>query len=251
MHTIASGDFALNLTIGNHWCSMKRITAIFETVLLTTILQSIFAVPASAQPLTNYVVTYIELKAPSVSAGRVLLKQYGAESRRERGNLQAEVLQEIARPTRFTILEAWKDKDALTSHEATAIPHLRSDLAPIQSAPYDRRRYDGLYARLDTHPHRPNAIYAVTHIDVMPPYKDNCALLLKAMSADTPHDPGNIGYDVLRQAGEENHFTVAERWADRGAIEAHAAASHTILFRQKLLPMTGALYDERLFKDLY
>jgi len=38
-----------------------------------------------------------------------------------------------------------------------------------------------------------------------------------------------------------------EAWKDRNAFDAHGMAAHTRQFRDRLAPMSGALYDERLY----
>jgi quinol monooxygenase YgiN len=43
---------------------------------------------------------------------------------------------------------------------------------------------------------------------------------------------------------------VVEAWSNRGAFDVHQMRKETREFRTKLAPMTGALYDERLFKWL-
>lgn len=96
----------------------------------------------------------------------------------------------------------------------------------------------------------PNAIYVLTHVDVVPASKDGCMAELKAMSVDTPKDAGNLRYTVLQQANRANHFAVFEVWANRNALDGHAEAAHTRAFREKLSPMAGALYDERFYKAL-
>ena len=73
---------------------------------------------------------------------------------------------------------------------------------------------------------------------------------LKAMSLDTAVDTGNISYEVLQQANRGNHFAVLEVWANRKALDGHAMAAHTRAFRAKLVPIAGALYDERIYKAL-
>jgi quinol monooxygenase YgiN len=90
----------------------------------------------------------------------------------------------------------------------------------------------------------------VTHVDVIPPGKDDCMAAMKAMSVDTAKDPGNIAYQVLVQAGRGNHFTVLEAWSSKTALDAHAMAAHTRSFRETLSPLAGALYDERFYKAL-
>ena len=203
--------------------------------------------PAQAQTPASYAVTYIELKTGQDAAGRQALRDYAAQTRKETGNLAFELFQESARPNRFAILEAWYSRAALDGHFRNSAK-LLSRLSPMRSAPDDRRMYDALYASAPAN--LSGAIYVMTHVDVMPPYADGAASLLKVMRAETPRDPGNIGYDVLRQQHEPNHFTVAEVWASARAFEAHLGADHTVSFRQKLLPMTGALYDERVFTQV-
>ena len=64
-----------------------------------------FACPAMAQTPPSYAVTYIELKTDQAAAGRRALADYAAASRKEKGNLQFELLQESARPSRFNMPE--------------------------------------------------------------------------------------------------------------------------------------------------
>ena len=49
------------------------------------------------------------------------------------------------------------------------------------------------------------------------------------------------------QASRLNHLTLVEAWTDAPAREAHSAANPTKSFRSTLGPMSGALYDERLY----
>ncbi len=221
----------------------------FQFGTLHVALAVLLTVPAYAQTPPSYAVTYIELKPDQAAAGARALRDYAAASRQEKANLEFQVAEESARPNRFNILEAWSSRDALDAHYHNATTaKLLARLVSMRSAPDDRRMYDALYASAPAN--RPGAVTVMTHVDVMPPYADGAAALLKVMREETPRDPGNIGYDILRQQHEPNHFTVAEVWASRRSLEAHLAAAHTVSFRQKLLPMTGALYDERLFAQL-
>ena len=98
-------------------------------------------------------------------------------------------------------------------------------------------------------PKASGAIFVATHVDVIPPRKDDCVAILKAMSTDTPKDAGNLRYEVLQQPNRTNHFTVTEAWKDKKSLDAHASADHTRQFREQLSPMAGALYDERFYND--
>jgi quinol monooxygenase YgiN len=97
---------------------------------------------------------------------------------------------------------------------------------------------------------RPGTIYVLTHVDVFPQYEVDCLALLDTMSIDTYYDDGNAGYEVLPEADHPNHFTVIEEWTTGKSRDAHLIATHTRAFRERLLPMEGALYDVRLYNEL-
>jgi quinol monooxygenase YgiN len=206
---------------------------------------------AFAQGNAAYLVTYVEVLPIAVSPATVLLKKYRDASFHEDGNLRAEVLQELERPNRFAVVEAWRDKAALDAHgQSASTADFRDKLKAIAAAPYDERINNALYVAQGKNESQTGAVYVVTHVDVIPPGKDDCMAALKAMSVDTAADPGNISYEVLQQANRGNHFTVLETWTNRKALDGHAMAAHTREFRQKLTPVAGALYDERIYKAL-
>ena len=218
---------------------------------MAIIAATMFGQPAHAQGNAIFLATYVDVMPNSVDSAERLLDRYREASRRDEGNLRFQVLQEISRPNRFAIVEAWKDKAALDAHVAADHARaFREKLRTIQNAPYDERINALLYSGQDATENRSNAVYVVTHVDVVPPAKDQCMAMLKDMSADTAKDPGNIGYLVLQQANRPNHFTVFEKWRGMKSAEAHAMADHTRGFREKLVPIAGALYDERFYKAL-
>jgi quinol monooxygenase YgiN len=45
-------------------------------------------------------------------------------------------------------------------------------------------------------------------------------------------------------------MTVIEVWKNQKSADDHAVAAHTMTFREKLAPMSGSLYDERLYRVL-
>lgn len=206
---------------------------------------------AHAQNSAAYLATYVEIMPNAAGPGIALLKQYRDASSKEDGNLRAEALAEIDRPNRFVVVEAWRDKAALDAHgRSTATAKFRDKLKPIADAPYDERVNTALYVAQGKNESQSGAIYVLTHVDVIPAGKDDCMAALKAMSIDTAGDAGNISYEVLQQSNRGNHFTVIEAWISRKALDAHAMAAHTRAFREKLSPIAGALYDERIYKAL-
>jgi quinol monooxygenase YgiN len=223
----------------------------FQLAAWLAVLAAAFASPARAQDSAFYAVTYVELMPSESTSGTTLLKHYREVSRGEPGNLRFDVLHEIARPSRFAIIETWNDKAARDAHDQTAATaQFRARLKSIEDAPDDERIVHPLYTTPAKTPAQTAAIYVVTHVDVIPPGKDDCMVALKAMSIDTAKDSGNVAYQVLVQAGRSNHFTVLEAWNSKAALDAHAMAAHTRSFREKLSPLAGALYDERLYTKL-
>ena len=83
-----------------------------------------------------HVATYVEVGSASDKDGVKLLKQYRDASRKENGNLRAEVAQEIGRANRFVVLEIWKDQAAFDAHgKSAATTAFRDKLKAIQNAP--------------------------------------------------------------------------------------------------------------------
>ena len=223
----------------------------FQPVIGVFIATAALLPSAHAQGSAVYLATYVEVMPNAVVPGIALLKQYRDASLKEDGNLRAEALAEIERPNRFVVVEAWRDKVALDTHgQSAATLKFRDKLKPIADAPYDERINTALYVTQGKNESQSGAIYVVTHVDVIPAGKDDCMAALKAMSVDTASDSGNISYEVLQQANRGNHFTVIEAWTNRKALDAHAMAAHTRAFREKLGPMAGALYDDRIYKAL-
>ena len=225
--------------------------AFFSLASAVTILMAVLTGTACAQSDPVYLVTYVELMPNAAASGAALLKQYRGEARKESGNLRLDVLVEIKRPNRFAIVEVWKSKAELDAHgRSAASAQLLEKLKALQDAPSDVRIDHALYLGRGKSDKRTGAIYVVTHIDVIPPGKDACMAALKTMSSDTANDSGNIGYDVLQQDDHSNHFTVVEEWTNVKAADSHAMAAHTRAFREKLIPIKGALYDERFYTAL-
>jgi quinol monooxygenase YgiN len=209
------------------------------------------AQPADAQGNAAYVVTYVDVMPNAIPAGIALLRHYADVSRKEDGNLRFDVWQEIARPNRFAVVEAWRDKAALDVHaKADGTVQFRDKLKAAESAPPDERLLNALYIGQGKSGGRPGPVYVLTHVDVIPAGKDDTMAALKTMSVDTANDPGSISYEALQQANRGNHFTVIEAWIDRKSADNHAEAAHTRAFREKLVPVAGALYDERFYKAL-
>ena len=195
-----------------------------------------------------YIATYVELVPTAVNDGAALLKQYRDASRKDAGNLRMEIVQEVGRPTRFAVLAIWADQKAFEAHGTAAhTAQFRDKLKGVHAAPYDERVHSGMFVGARTAV-RGSPVVVVTHVDVPPPFKDTTVPLLQQLSEASRKEAGNLRFEVQQQGNRPNHFTVVELWADQRAYDAHVMAGHTRQFRDKLGPMSGALYDERLYK---
>jgi quinol monooxygenase YgiN len=198
-----------------------------------------------------YTVVYFEVAPTEAAQTAAAARQYTEASGKEDGNLAFEMFQEIARPSRFAVVEVWRDKKAAEAHgKAAAATALGQKLQPAMIDGFGVRQHSGFSLAAPKGQIPSDAIYAVTHVDVFPTGKDQAAELVKAQAEAARKDDGNLRYDVLQWDGHPNHFTLVEAWRDRKAFDASAAAVHTKEFRQKLTPLEGALYDERLYQPV-
>ena len=79
-------------------------------------------------------------------------------------------------------------------------------------------------------------------------HKDAAIELVKEQADAARKDDGNLRYDVVQWDGHPNHFTLLEVWRDRKAFDSAVTTPHNKVFRDKLTPLEGALYDERLYQ---
>jgi quinol monooxygenase YgiN len=198
-----------------------------------------------------YLVAYFEVAPTAATQTAGLLRQYAGNSRTEDGNASIDVFEEIGRPNRFAIVEAWRDKKAAEAHGSSAPEStLRERLQPLLASPLDVRPSGALSVAAPKGPAGADAIFVLTHVDVVPTGKDQGIVLVKELAEAGRKDPANLRFDVLQQDSRPNHFTLVETWRDRSAFDANVTAAYTKDFRQKLTPLSGALYDERLYQAL-
>jgi quinol monooxygenase YgiN len=231
-----------------------RIAQVFASALLSFSAMNAIAqapappaVPADVSPL--YVVTYVESRSNARDETAALLKSYRSASRAAPGNLRSIVLQRPRRAGQFVVVAAWKDKAAWDAHMAApAAKEFREKLAALRNAPADDRFHNAL--SVGPMEDASGTVYGVTHVDVIPPQKDNAIVALKALGDANRAASGNARYEIVQQTKRPNHFTVFEVWRSREAFDANAMSAHQREFRDKLSGMAGALYDERLYEVL-
>jgi quinol monooxygenase YgiN len=199
-----------------------------------------------------YTITYFEVGPAAAAKTVALLRPFAAATRREDGNQAFLALEEIGRPTRFAMVEAWRDKAAAEAHGA-AVGALRDQMQPLFASPFDVRTNSGLSVAgpaVGAEAGAGKRVYVLTHVDVFPAGKDQTIELLKQLADTSRKEAGNLRFDVLQQDGHANHLPLVEAWRDASAQTAHTMAEHTRGFRAKLVPLQGALYDERLYTAL-
>jgi len=198
-----------------------------------------------------YSVTYIEVMPISKAEAVTLLRRYRETVQKEGGNLRCEVVQRIDQPHQFAILEIWKDQASFEAHgKSPSTTETREKSAFIRNAPTDERVHTALSIGPIDAPAARGGIYVATHVDVIPPRKDDGVAALKRLGEDSRRDHDNLRFEVVQQISRPNHFTVVEIWRDAKAVETHSMAAPTREFRDKLATMTGALYDERLYRAI-
>ena len=235
-----------------------------ETLLRALVLGLVLMAIAEAQAQTPapaptpapiegnvYTVIYVEVMPTSKSDATVVLRRYREAARKEGGNLRCEVAQRIDQPHQFVILSIWKDQKAWEAHgKGAASMEMREKVAAVRNAPTDERVHIGLsVGPIDVTASR-EAVLVATHVDVIPPRKDDGVAALKRLGDESRKGDGNLRFEVVQQANRQNHFTVVEIWKDAKTVEAHSMAAATREFRDKLASMTGALYDERMYKAI-
>lgn len=205
------------------------------------------AVPADVSPL--YVVTYVEARSNARDEAATLLKSYRDASRARAGNMRSVVVRSVVRPGQFVIVAAWKDKAAWDVHMAAAgTKEFREKVNALRNAPADDRFHNSL--SVGPMELASGAVYGVTHVDVIPPQKDNAIVALKSLGEANRAAAGNVRFEIVQQTNRPNHFTVFEIWRSREAFDANGMSAHQREFRDKLAGMAGALYDERLYEIL-
>jgi quinol monooxygenase YgiN len=221
-------------------------------LLLSMALTPAFAAQgARAQDAAVYVVTYVEV-APSASATAAgLLRQLAEAARKEDGNTRFEILERTAPPNQFAAVAVWRDQKAYDAYAAGAHSReFRDKIKPHLISGIDERPHRGMQTAEAQDKGAPGAVFVVTHVDVPPPQKDDCISALQTLVGDSRKEAGAVRFEVFQQVSRPNHFSVVEIWKDNKAYDAHITAEHTKKFRERLTPMSGALYDERLYKAL-
>ena len=202
----------------------------------------------AAQPV--YIITYIEIAPNSEADARKLILGYVADAKQAPGAVQIEGLQRVSDPSHFGLIEQWQSQAAKQAFAATdAAMKFRATLAPLETAAYDER----IHVALSVGPlvlESGNPILVMTHVDLVPTQVEPGTAKVKAFAEQGRTAAGNRRFDDLVQANRKNHFTLVESWDGPADKSKWIATPVTRTFRHELQPMSGALYDERIYRLL-
>jgi quinol monooxygenase YgiN len=125
--------------------SSKQLMARSESFRLGFDRQILRTVSTAEAPRPNdravVVVTHVDTAGPQVDAP-ALLRKLAENSRKEKGNVRFDVLQNAMRLNHFTIVEAWQGQDAVDAHALTAqTREYRNTIQPVLGSPLDERLF--------------------------------------------------------------------------------------------------------------
>jgi quinol monooxygenase YgiN len=194
-----------------------------------------------------FMVTYIEVLPGYEDQVVTLLSHVAYEAREHAGNLRYQAFQRIGRLSHFAIFETWLDENSMmdfrTQLEFTSY---RETIKSVTYSPYDERPSTAIF---DTpNQGQQGTVYAITHIDIIPTALEDGRVIINGLVRATRDEVGAIEIAIMEQNNRRNHFTLIETWSTFNAQASHLAESHTINFRNELLPRSGSLYDERLYR---
>lgn len=92
---------------------------------------------------TVFVITHVDVSpSPQVA---MLLQRLAEDSRKDDGNIRFDVLLHTMRSNHFTVIEAWRNRDALNAHaSAQHTRQYREALGPLLGSPLDERLFQRL-----------------------------------------------------------------------------------------------------------
>src|SRR5262249_58534582 len=113
----------------------------------------------------------------------------------------------------FAILEIWKDQAAFEAHGKSAnTADTREKIAAIRNAPTDERVHVALsIGPIDAPAGVRGGIFVATHVDVIPPRKDDGVAALNRLGEASRRAGGNHAFGRLQHASRPKHFTPVGR----------------------------------------
>jgi quinol monooxygenase YgiN len=220
----------------------KRQTAL-EFLLGVALLCGAAAAAEDAVPEAMCSVTFIEVRSDGVDRAKQLLGEEARTLHKAAPAVRTELLQELARPERFLIVEESTGAEAPPAHSLTS-------LDAVLTAPPDRRANRAFVSTATAPAGGAGALYVAAHVDIGPPSLARGEALLQKLAHAARASAGNVSFDVWRQTDRPNHFNLIAVWRTRGDFDAFTASAAALDFRSSVAPLLGSLYDDRLYRLL-
>jgi quinol monooxygenase YgiN len=219
-------------------------------LLLALLLKAGIAPAAEVNAGSVSVLTFVEVRIEMRGhAGAALRQQANAASEHQASTGQIVMMQEIARPERFAVLER-AAPGVLTGNgmnPRTFTEGITDDLV----APPDQRlnlEFDAIATpngpRIDAHAN----FYVITHVDIAASDLTQIETALHKLAAAARQSSGNLGFEILRQTSHPNHFNLVGAWLGEAPFRAFAESAGAREFRRTIASVIGSPYDERLFR---
>jgi quinol monooxygenase YgiN len=201
---------------------------------------------AGLEPVLTFVEVRVEMRG---HAAGVLRQQANAARDHQTSSRQIVMMQEIARPERFAVLE--RQAPAVLTADGGRPLAVTEGIADDLIAPPDQRlnrEFDEIEtthgARVDE---RAN-FYVITHVDIAASNLTRVETALHDLAGAARQSNGNLGFEILQQINHPNHFNLVSAWLGEAPFRVFAASAGVREFRQTVAPLLGSPYDERLFR---
>lgn len=201
-------------------------------------------------PATVHVVSFVEFGEAAIPRAVGVLRQYRNAARAETGSGGAELFQEIGRPYRFIINEAWRDRAAYDAHaRGAAATQFAAGLKPLQSAPAEIHVLQGLSVGPEKPPGPGRAkLLGIAQLEIPAARMAEFSGLARTLADASRNDGGSMRFDVLQEAApRQNRILIFESWSSPEDYEAHRIAAHTQRFRESVAAMLTGAYDDRFY----
>ncbi|HEY4359442.1 MAG TPA: antibiotic biosynthesis monooxygenase family protein [Bryobacteraceae bacterium] len=109
-------------------------------ILMALALTALAGFAQNAPATAVYVVAHIDVTPDHAAETAALVKQYAADSKKDKGIVRIDAVLQDGRTNHFTIVEVWQTRAAFEAH--TALAHTvqyREKLHPFLGSPYDER----------------------------------------------------------------------------------------------------------------
>jgi quinol monooxygenase YgiN len=196
------------------------------------------------------VLTFVEVRIGMRGHAGGSLRQQSNAAREHQGSPgQIVMMQEIARPERFVMLE--RGAPGMLAAGRMNPRAFTEGITDDLVAPPDQRLNREFDETATTNGARIDArasFYVITHVDIAAQDLTQIETALHKLAAAARQSNGNLGFEILRQTSHPNHFNLVGAWLGESPFRAFAESAEAREFRRTIAPLIGSPYDERLFR---